>query len=57
MAVDMERFFKDFMTYKTRVPVCGAILVNEAGDEVCHSIAYGFSFVGSQPRLQNLLCN
>lgn len=32
-----ERAFEDFMAYKIRVPVCGAILINETLDKVCPS--------------------
>jgi mRNA-decapping enzyme subunit 2 len=29
-----ERMFLEFMRYKSRVPVCGAIMINEAWDKV-----------------------
>lgn len=29
-----EQTFQSFMAYKTRVPVCGAIMLNETGDKV-----------------------
>jgi hypothetical protein len=33
-----EKAFDDFMRYKTRVPVCGAIMLNPACDKVCFMI-------------------
>jgi hypothetical protein len=34
---DHERAFDTFMQYKTRVPVCGAIMLNETWEKVCWS--------------------
>lgn len=34
LANDHERAFNQFMQYKTRVPVCGAIMLNETWDKV-----------------------
>lgn len=31
---DHEQTFQSFMAYKTRVPVCGAIMLNETWDKV-----------------------
>lgn len=33
-SVDHEKAFEHFMQYKTRVPVCGAIMLNAAYDKV-----------------------
>lgn len=32
---DHEQTFQNFMAYKTRVPVCGAIMLNDTWDKVC----------------------
>lgn len=29
-----ERLFLEFMRYKTRVPVCGAVMINQTWDKV-----------------------
>lgn len=34
---DHERAFNTFMQYKTRVPVCGAIMLNETWEKVRHT--------------------
>lgn len=34
LANDHDRAFDQFMQYKTRVPVCGAIMLNETWDKV-----------------------
>lgn len=31
-----EQTFQSFLAYKTRVPVCGAIMLNETWDKVRH---------------------
>lgn len=38
---DHEQAFNNFMQYKTRVPVCGAIMLNETWEKVgiCHWFA------------------
>jgi hypothetical protein len=33
---DHEQAFNTFMQYKTRVPVCGAIMLNDTWEKVCH---------------------
>lgn len=33
---DHEQTFQNFMAYKTRVPVCGAIMLNETWDKVSY---------------------
>lgn len=33
---DHEEAFNTFMQYKIRVPVCGAIMLNDALDKVCY---------------------
>lgn len=32
---DHEQAFNTFMQYKTRVPVCGAIMLNDTWEKVC----------------------
>lgn len=32
---DHEQTFQNFLSYKTRVPVCGAIMLNSRWDKVC----------------------
>lgn len=34
---DHEQAFNTFMQYKTRVPVCGAIMLNETWEKVCRT--------------------
>ncbi len=38
---DHEQTFQSFLAYKTRVPVCGAIMLNEKWDKVSHSALPG----------------
>jgi len=40
---DHEEAFKNFMQYKTRVPVCGAIMLNDAMDKVRKSYPHSRS--------------
>jgi hypothetical protein len=37
---DHEHAFNTFMQYKTRVPVCGAIMLNEAWDKVLNEFIF-----------------
>lgn len=47
---DHEQAFNTFMQYKTRVPVCGAIMLNDTWDKVscCHSLPHVIS-LNKQP--------
>lgn len=42
-AHDHERAFASFMQYKTRVPVCGAIMLNDTWEKVSHCFFNGRS--------------
>lgn len=35
---DKQGAFNEFIEYKIRIPVCGAIIVNKSTDKVSHSI-------------------
>lgn len=36
---DLEAAFDEFMKYKTRVPVCGVVMLNRKWDKVCSIIS------------------
>lgn len=40
---DHEQAFTTFMQYKTRVPVCGAIMLNDTWEKVC-ILPFGWIF-------------
>ena len=37
---DHEGAFAHFLQYKTRVPVCGAIMLNDTWDKVCEALVF-----------------
>lgn len=39
---DHEQTFQNFLAYKTRVPVCGAIMLNESWDKVSPNLVMFF---------------
>jgi hypothetical protein len=42
-----EEIYRNFMQYKTKVPVCGAIMLNDTMDKVC--ISWKSSVLFSDP--------
>ena len=50
---DHEQAFNTFMQYKTRVPVCGAIMLNETWEKVCHP--YRVSLISTHVSSQCIL--
>ena len=49
---DHEAAFNDFMEYKTRVPVCGAIMLNESLTKVCGC----YCEISSPPNMIHTVC-
>jgi hypothetical protein len=46
---DFEQAFDNFMLYKTRVPVCGAIMLNAACDKVAFCLSTSHAGLHSCP--------
>jgi hypothetical protein len=60
---DHEQAFNNFMQYKTRVPVCGAIMLNDTWEKVCvhcrkdcfNATQFSIKTSASSSRVGNLL--